>query len=63
MGPFFLKNWYLYGLTFKFHGGKSLPKPILTLSPEYPVNYFFQIFGQNIKNCPPSKLVLLLLWW
>ena len=27
MGYFFLKNWYLYGSTFKFRGGTSLPKP------------------------------------
>ena len=27
MGHFFLKNWYLYGPTFKFCGGTSLPKP------------------------------------
>ena len=30
MGYFFLKNWYLYGSTFKFHGGTSLPKPNLS---------------------------------
>ena len=29
-GYFFLKNWYLYGSTFKFHGGTSLPKPNLS---------------------------------
>ena len=27
MGHFFLKYWYLYESTFKFLGGKSLPKP------------------------------------
>ena len=27
MGYFFLKNWYLYGSTYKFHGGTTLPKP------------------------------------
>ena len=30
MGHFFLKNWYLYGSTFKFCGGTSLPKPNLS---------------------------------
>ena len=30
MGHFFLKNWYLYGSTFKFHGSTSLPKPNLS---------------------------------
>ena len=30
MGHFFLKNWYLYGSTFKFGGGTSLPKPNLS---------------------------------
>ena len=30
MGHFFLKNWYLYGPTFKFRGGTSLPKPNLS---------------------------------
>ena len=30
MGYFFLKNWYLYGSTFKFRGGTSLPKPNLS---------------------------------
>ena len=33
MGYFFLKNWYLYGSTFKFHGGTSLPKPNLSTPP------------------------------
>ena len=30
MSRFFLKNWYLYGSAFKFHGGTSLPKPNLS---------------------------------
>ena len=30
MGYFFLKNWYLYGSTFKFRGDTSLPKPNLS---------------------------------
>ena len=30
MGYFFLKKWYLYGSTFKFRGGTSLPKPNLS---------------------------------
>ena len=30
MGHFFLKNWYLYGSTFKFRGSTSLPKPNLS---------------------------------
>ena len=30
MGYFFLKNWCLYGSTFKFCGGTSLPKPNLS---------------------------------
>ena len=30
---FFLKNWYLYGSTFKFRGGTSLPKPNLSTPP------------------------------
>ena len=34
MGYFFLKNWYLYGSTFKFCGGTSLPKPNLS-TPRY----------------------------
>ena len=33
MGHFFLKNWYLYQSTFKFHGGTSLPKPNLSNPP------------------------------
>ena len=33
MGHFFLKNWYLYGSTFKFRGGTSLPKPNLSTPP------------------------------
>ena len=33
MGHFFLKNWYLYGSTFKFCGGTSLPKPNLGTPP------------------------------
>ena len=33
MGYFFLKNWYLYGSTFKFRGGTSLPKPNLMSTP------------------------------
>ena len=33
MDYFFLKNWYLYGSTFKFCGGTSLPKPDLSNSP------------------------------
>ena len=30
MGHFFLKNWYLYGSTFKICGGTALPKPNLS---------------------------------
>ena len=30
MSNFFLKNWYLYGSTFKFCGSMSLPKPNLS---------------------------------
>ena len=33
MGRFFLKNWYLYGSTFKFRGGTSLPKQNLSTPP------------------------------
>ena len=33
MGHFFLKNWYLYRSTFKFHGNLSLPKPNLCTPP------------------------------
>ena len=33
MGYFFLKNWYLYGSTFKFHGGTSLLKSNLSTPP------------------------------
>ena len=33
IGYFFLKNWYLYGSTFKFCGGTSLPKPNLSTPP------------------------------
>ena len=33
MGHFFLKNWCLYGSTFKFRGGTSLPKPNLSTPP------------------------------
>ena len=29
-GSLFLENWYLYGSTFKFCGGTSLPKPNLS---------------------------------
>ena len=32
-GLLFLKNWYLYGATFKFRGGTSLPKPNLSTPP------------------------------
>ena len=40
MGYFFLKNWYLYGSTFKFRGGTSLPKPNLSTLP-----------GSHLSNC------------
>ena len=30
LGHFFLKNWYLYGSTFKFRGSTSPPKPNLS---------------------------------
>ena len=30
MGHFFMKNWYLYGSTFKFCGSTSLPRPNLS---------------------------------
>ena len=33
MGYFFLKNWYLYGSSFKFRGGTSLPKPNMSTPP------------------------------
>ena len=33
MVHFFFKNFYLYGSTFKFHGGTSLPKPNLSTPP------------------------------
>ena len=33
MGHSFSKNWYLYGSTFKFRSGSSLPKPNLSTSP------------------------------
>ena len=33
MGYLFLKKWYLYGSTFKFCGGTSLPKPNLSTPP------------------------------
>ena len=39
MGHFFLKNWYLYGSTFKFHCGTSLPKPNLSTPPPLQANY------------------------
>ena len=29
-GLLFLENWYLYGSTFEFRGGTSLPKPNLS---------------------------------
>ena len=32
-GLLFLENWYLYGSTFKFRGGTSLPKPNLSTPP------------------------------
>ena len=39
MGRFFLKNWYLYGSTFKFCGGTSLPKPNLSTPPGCSIDY------------------------
>ena len=33
MSQFFLKNWSLYGCTFKYRGGTSLPKPNLSTPP------------------------------
>ena len=38
MGYFFLKNWYMYGSTFNFCGGTSLPKPNSTPLPPPPVD-------------------------
>ena len=35
MGHVLLKNWYLYGPTFKFLGGTSLPKPNLSTPPSF----------------------------
>ena len=32
-GSLFLENWYLYGSTFKFRGGTSLPKQNLSTPP------------------------------
>ena len=31
----FLENWYLYGSTFKFRGGTSIPNPNLSTPPAY----------------------------
>ena len=39
MGYLFLKNWYLYGSTFKFRGGTTLPKPNLSTPPGGPMPY------------------------
>ena len=35
MGYSFLENWYLYGSSFKFCGGTSLPKPNLSTPPGF----------------------------
>ena len=48
MGYFFLKNWYLYGSTFKFRGGTSLPKPNLST----PRDLYFVIINWNVENKP-----------
>ena len=42
MGYFFLKNWYLYGSTFRFRGGTSLPKLNLTTPPPPGLAHFPQ---------------------
>ena len=71
---FSLKKRYLYGPTFKFCCGISLPKPNLStplpqkthflgysaqkLKAAHTVNYFCRFLGKNFKNCPPSKLLL-----
>ena len=45
MGYFFLKNWYLYGSTFKFCCGTSLLKPNLSTPPLPVSNAGFGIFA------------------
>ena len=54
MGRFFLKNWYLYGSTFKFRGGTSLPKP--NLSTPRPLPIFKGDFGR--KGYPFLRIFL-----
>ena len=54
MGYFFLKNWYLYGSTFKFCGGTSLPKPNLSTPPDLDMEINEEVvtryFSKNIIN-------------
>ena len=54
MGYFSLKNWYLYGSTFKFRGGTSLPKPNLStprdLDNEINEEVVTRYFPKNIFN-------------
>ena len=55
MGYFFLKNWYLYGSTFKFRGGTSLSKPNLSTPPpdldmEMDEEMVTRYFPKNIIN-------------
>ena len=55
MGYFFLKYWYLYGSTFKFRGGTSLPKPNLSTPPPVSKLQKYQQVWKKVKieiwNC------------
>ena len=55
-GQFFLKNWYLYGSTFKFCGSTSLPKPKLS-TPRLCTALRRSITSDNVTHstCMPSR--------
>ena len=65
IGYFFLKNWYLYGSTFKFCGGTSLPKPNLStprdLDMEIDEEVVTRYFPKNIINQVSSGNLKLML--
>ena len=63
MGYFFLKNWYLYGSTFKFSGGTSLPKPNLSTPPGggYTIWLDFGALNQGLPT--QSRGHSSLTWW
>ena len=63
MSRFFLKNWYLYGSAFKFHGGTSLPKPNLS-TPQVPTMHVeskIKCVHDLCAPCGTSRMFILML--